>query len=198
MTTPAIIVGTGFLTPLYYEDPLTIPISYFQFLYNNTHLLTCLQTPHPLFLLTYLFGWINDCAIFCVILLNDFMDLHMSNLDTLVPEVPCCMQQGIMFTELWHIMRFFVHTLNWYHTYTERERAHWGAKSLKYKYIYQHHMFCSHSSYQYSIEWTIQWYQKFTFHDVFLFKNYSLVEVIYLLIRCSSSWETQKILTEIV
>ena len=123
MTTPAIIVGTGFLTPLFYEDPLTIPISYFQFLYNNTHLLTCLQTPHPLFLLTYLFGWINDCAIFCVILLNDFMDLHMSNLDTLVPEVPCCMQQGIMFTELWHIMRFFC-SYSELISHIHREREH--------------------------------------------------------------------------
>ena len=59
-------------------------------------------------------------------------------------------------------------------------------------------LICAHSSHLCYIEWIIRWYQKFTLQSStmsLLFKNYSLVKVIYLCwldsIRLSSSHETQ-------
>ena len=47
---------------------------------------------------------------------NDIKDLHLSSLATLVPEEledldMCFMQQGVKFTEVWHLMWFFSSTL---------------------------------------------------------------------------------------
>ena len=59
-------------------------------------------------------------------------------------------------------------------------------------------LICAHSSHLCYTEWIIRWYQKFTLQSSTMslpFKNYSLVQVIYLcwldLIRLSSSHETQ-------
>ena len=46
----------------------------------------------------------------------------------------------------------------------------------------------THSSYLYNIEWRIHWYHKSLLSTIsFLFKNYSFVEVMYLMIRCSKT-----------
>ena len=37
--------------------------------------------------------------------------------------------------------------------------------------IYLHHLLCVHKSYLYYAEWTIHWYQKFTFHYAFSVQN---------------------------
>ena len=82
--------------------------------------------------LTYFFGWMGDHAIWCAILPNDNMDLHISSLDTLVPESldVCFMQQGTKFTEIWHLMWLFTGTLIWYHTHKNRHTPHSGTTRL--------------------------------------------------------------------
>ena len=88
------------------------------------------------------------------------MNLHILSLGTLVPETPWCM------------------------FYATKHRAHSRAVDCHtHINIYLHHLLCCHSSCLYNIEWIIQWYQKFTFHNVFFFKNCSLVKVIHMLIR---------------
>ena len=68
-----------------------------------------------------LFLWLNgwSCHSWCVILLNDIVDLYMSSLDTLIPEelAMCFVQLGVKFTEVWHIMWLFPDNLIWYHTH---------------------------------------------------------------------------------
>ena len=93
------IVGRGVLTPLLYEDPHHYtpyhPRLFFLILSNPS-------TPFPLFPVTSnlhpycsfrcpvpLAEWvIIPDLMWCAILLNDNMDLHMSSLGTLVPEGP--------------------------------------------------------------------------------------------------------------
>ena len=96
------------------------------------------------------------------------------------------MQQVVKFTEVWHIMWFFTATLIWYltHTNTHRENTQGPVDWHTHINIDLHHLLFAHSSYLYYIEWIFHWFQKFTFHMSFLFKNYSLVKVICLLIRC--------------
>ena len=89
----------------------------------------------------------------------------------------CFLQQGVMFTEVWHIMRFFTGTLIWYHTQTQYTQgpADWHTHIN----VYLHHLLCAQKSYFYHIKWlnkwlykcTIQWYQKFTFHNVLSFQK---------------------------
>ena len=88
---------------------------------NFLHSLPQSSTSTALFV-TLFFEWMDDCPAFDVILLNNIMDLHMLSFGTLVPEEPCyaCfLQQGITFTEVWHIMRLFASTLIWYHTHKQ-------------------------------------------------------------------------------
>ena len=80
--------------------------------------------------------------------------------------------------------------LRWYsdvaitHTNTKAHTAHSGASRLThpYKYIFTPPVICS--SYFYYIKWNHSLISKIYFPVSFLFKNYSLVKVIYLLIRC--------------
>ena len=70
----------------------------------------------------------------------------------------------------------------------------WKTETLThlYKYILTPPATCSQKLSV--LHWIIHWYQKFTFHNVTLFKNYSLVEVVYLFIRCNKTnfflWNT--------
>ena len=108
------------------------------------------------FLFSCFFGWMGDHATFDV--LHYLADLQMSSLGTLVPEGPWCMFYATRhkFAEVWHIMCFYC-TLIWYHTQTDKYKQHTQGYSRKtHPYIYK------------------KW----------LFKKYSLVKVIYLLIRC--------------
>ena len=89
----------------------------------------CLQTPTPTVVSAALFLWLNGwwCHIWCAVLLNDNMDLHMSSLGTIVPEGPWC-----VFYATGHQIYvgltcnvFFTGTLIWYHmTNTTHTHAH--------------------------------------------------------------------------
>ena len=75
---------------LFYEDhPILLTPLLFQILYNPLSP-TSLSPPTstPTVLSVVLFLWLNgvSCHIGCTILLNDNMDLHMSNLGNLVPK----------------------------------------------------------------------------------------------------------------
>ena len=88
------IVGRGFVLPplvlwrhsLYsvLPPPTQLP-PLFQFFPD-----TCLKPPPPLlFLFPCFFNWnVWSCHIWCIILLDNIMDPHMSSVVTLVPEGP--------------------------------------------------------------------------------------------------------------
>ena len=88
-------------------------------IFTRTSLSPPSSTPmvHSVFLFLWLNGW--SCHIWCTILLNDNMDLHMSSLSISVPKGfdACFMQQGITFTEVEHVISFFNGSLIWYHTH---------------------------------------------------------------------------------
>ena len=166
------------LTLLFSENPpLYCPHPFFRFCPAPTHFPVTFK-PHPTVLSVALFLWLNgwSCHIWCTILLNGNMDLHMSGLGTRRTSM-CFMQQGIKFTAVWHIMCFFTGTLIWYHTHTNTQThtAHLGASRLTqpHKYIFPPPVMCSeqlpllHSM----IKWITRWYQKFSFHDVFSFQK---------------------------
>ena len=86
------------------------PLFYENFLYCQSPFSNFVDSPQNLhFSFSYLVFWLNGwlCHIWCVIFHNDFMDLHLSSLGTIVQKD----QQGINFTEVWHIMWFFTNTL---------------------------------------------------------------------------------------
>ena len=114
------IVGRGFLTPYFMKTPPilhthTPPLSKF----CPTPLSRCLQYPPPLFfLLSYFFGRMGDHATFDA----PFDGIIDYICHTLVPLCQkdlavCFMQEGVKFTEVWHIW-LFAGTLIWYQTHT--------------------------------------------------------------------------------
>ena len=77
--------------------------------------LSChLQPPSLTAFYVVLFLWLNEWLhhIWCSILLNDIMDLHMSSLGTLVLEGPWCVFYGKRH-QVWHITLFSAGTLIW-------------------------------------------------------------------------------------
>ena len=94
-------------TPLYCQPP------FFNFFPNPSRLQS---SPPLLFLFLWLNGWLRHT--WCVILLNNIMDLHRSSLGIIVPVEPCFVfcAKGVKFTEVRHIMSFLASTLIWNHT----------------------------------------------------------------------------------
>ena len=68
--------------------------------------------------------------------INDAMDINMSSLGTLV----CFMQQGVKFTEVWHIMWFLTSTLIWYHTHKDTKHTQELIDWHTHKNTYLHHL----------------------------------------------------------
>ena len=103
---------------------------------------TCLPTFTPTALFVALILWLSEWSrsIWCVILINDIMYLHMSSLGTLVAEGPSCAfyEHSIKFTELCHIMImwFFASTLIWYLTHKQRHPAPTKGKRLTHPWKY--------------------------------------------------------------
>ena len=87
--------------------------------------LPCHLQPRPqlFFLLSCFFGWMGDHATFDVLFyLMIIWPWYQKDLDV------CFMQQGVRFTEVWHIMWFFTGTPIWYHKRTNT--LHSGAIRL--------------------------------------------------------------------
>ena len=101
----------------------------------------------PLFFLLSCFFRLNEwsCHIWCAILLNDSMDLHMLSLATIVPEWPWCVLYATRCQVYWGLthMWFFTATLIWYRTH--KHTTHSGASRLThpYKYMFTPPVMCS-------------------------------------------------------
>ena len=114
-----------------------------------------LPTPTPTALSVVLFLWPNGwlCHIWCATLLNDIMDLHMSDLDILVPEGPWCVFYAAILLRSDTLCDFL--RVLWFDITHTR---HTLACRLTHPYpTYSHHLLCTHSSYLYYTEWIIHW-----------------------------------------
>ena len=168
-----LLAETGPKTPYFMKTSYSIlPTPLFQILSNCPFLVTFNPPPPWVMIL-----WIYSCWA--------LVPYYQKDLD-----VGFIMQQGVKFTEFWH-MWFFTGTLIGYHTQThiQRHTALSGASRFMhtYKYILTpvmcsqqlslctniclHHLLYAHSSHLYYIEWIILWYQKIAFHDVFSFQQ---------------------------
>ena len=121
------------------------------------------------------------------------MYLHVSSLGTLVPERLCCVFYATKLQVRWgltHLVFRWYFGLISHNTDATQGLIDWQTHISIYWYV----LLWSHSGYLYYIEWIIQWYKKFSFGTVFYFRNYSLVEVTYPLIRCNKTrffvWNT--------
>ena len=132
-------VGRGFLTHLFYVDPLPhtliiLPTHSSSFQILSTHIP---PSPPPLpqappntqtllFLLTYFIGWMGDRATFDVLFYLIIMGLKIMSLSTIVSERPCYAfyaKKSVTFTEFWHIHGFLL--VLWFDiTHTKTHSAH--------------------------------------------------------------------------
>ena len=104
-----------------------------------------------------MFLWLNrwSCHIWCVILLNDNMDLYMSSLGTLVPEGPWCVFHATRRQVYWSLTHNVV--FDWYSDFISithsTHNTFKGQQTNAHINIYLHHLLCAHSSYLYFIKW---------------------------------------------
>ena len=90
--------------PILWRLPI-MPTPLFKFCPTPTFAVASNLHPHCSFQLSYFFGWMGDYATFGVPLIA-IMDLHMSNLGTLVPEGPCYVFYATrcqVYWGLWHM-----------------------------------------------------------------------------------------------
>ena len=141
------IVHWGVLNPHFMKTPPMLPsfqILYIPFPPNSLSP----PTPTPTGLSVVLFLWINGWSshVWCAILLNYNMDLHMSGLCTLVPEGPWCVFYVTRRQVYWGLTHnvVFTGTLIWYHTHKHTHKAHSGASRLThpYKYLFTPPVMC--------------------------------------------------------
>ena len=121
-----------------YEDPLYFLYPLFQILSTPTPHPNYLspQTPTPTVLSVVLLLWLNGWSrhISSAILFNDYMDLQMSSLGTLVPEGP------------------------WYVFHATRDQVYWGPKHDVVFYWYSdfvttHTNTQTHTAHSGSVDW---------------------------------------------
>ena len=150
----------------------------------------------PLFFLPCFCGWMCDHAKSTVILLS-VMDLNLSILDTLVPAAPFCVFYGTR-NQIYRSFDTYnivsATTLIWYHINVQIHTGHTGTNRLThmYKYILTAPVTCTQQLP------TLHWMnnlliQKNTSQKstmFLIFKNYSLLEVIYVFsVKYKESWE---------
>ena len=126
------------------KTALILPPPLFQILSNTPPFLSPpTPNPHYSFCCHFFFGWMGDHVTYDIQFY--LMIIWIYSCQALVPYYQkdldvCLMQQGIRFTEVWHIMLFFTGTLIWYYTHknTQTHTAHSGASRLTnpYKYIF--------------------------------------------------------------
>ena len=138
----------------------------------------CPHTPHPFtsklhgycyfFLLACFFCWMGNCHIWCVVLLNDIMDLHMLSLGTLFlggSGCVCTHTHTRTHTHTHTHTHIHIHT----HVHTDNTQGpvdwHTNIDIITSPVI-------RHSSYLHYIDRIIHWYQKFILNSVFAFQKF--------------------------
>ena len=142
---------SNFVQPLFPVASNLYLYCYFWYLISLTE---CVIMP----LFHFMILWICKCGAL-VSWYHNHLDMHS-------------MQQGIKFTEVWHIVWFFAGTLFWYHTqtHTHKDTQHTQTNRLAHlcKYILTPSVICWQ---QLSVlHWIIYWYQKFLFQCLFFLK----------------------------
>ena len=132
-----------------------------QFFSNPPSPLTSLSPPTPTLtvfsavLFLWLNGWPNQ--IWCAILFNDNMDLHMSSFGTLVPKGPWCVFYATrcqVYCSLTKCSFLPVLWLDSTHTHKHIQYIQGPVDWHTHIHIYLHHyLLCAHSSYFYYIKW---------------------------------------------
>ena len=88
---------------------IVYPCPNFKFCWTSPLLLCHFQLPLQL---SCFFGWIGDRD--CAILLNDNMDLHMSDLGTLVPKGPWCVFYATRCQVFWALTQCGILLVLWF------------------------------------------------------------------------------------
>ena len=150
------IVGSGVLAPYFMKTLLYCQLRFFKFCPFPPSPRTSLSP--PTLTLTVLsvvpFLWLNGWSlhIWCAILLNDNMDLHMSGLGTLVPEGPWCVFYATRHQVYWGlthnvIFYWYSHLISHKHTHTHTH-THTQIHTIRLTHpLYLHHLLCAQSSY---------------------------------------------------
>ena len=111
---------------------------------TDTHIHTHTHTPdppaRPAVLFAVFFLWLNGWLryIWCVVLPNDIIYLHMSNLGILVPQEHCGVFYATKPQCTVYSVQFFASTLIWYHKHTHRYTANTGVNRLTPMKVYIH------------------------------------------------------------
>ena len=114
-------------------------------------------TSTPTVLSAVLFLWLNGWShhIWCAILLNNNMGLHMSSVGTLVPEGPWCVFYATRRQVYWgrthNVIFYWYSDLIWQthiHTQYTQGPVDWHTHIN----VYLHHLLCAQSSYLYYIK----------------------------------------------
>ena len=147
------IVDRGMLTP---PPPILWRLSYIAYppppLFSNfVPSLPSSLSPNHTVLFVVLFLWLNGWShhIWCAILLNDNMNLHMFSLGTLVPEGAWCVFYATRCQVYWgltHDVVFYCYSDFFItHTNAQKHTTHSGASRLThlYKYILTPPVVCS-------------------------------------------------------
>ena len=114
--------------------------------------LPCHLQPRPqlFFLLSCFFGWMGDHATFDVLFyLMIIWPWYQKDLDV------CFMQQGVRFTEVWHIMWLLVPRFD-----ITNAQTHYTQGPLDWhthQNVYLYHLLCAQMSYLYYIKWLNKW-----------------------------------------
>ena len=151
------LVGRRVLTLLFYGDPTYIVYPLFlKFRPPTTHF-PVTSNPHS----HCSFCWPVSLAewwsrhIWCAILVNDNMDLHMSSLGILVLERPWCVFYATRRQVYWGLTHVVFY---WYsdlisHTHKHTQHTQGPVDWHTHINIYLHHLLFAHSSYLYYIKW---------------------------------------------
>ena len=132
---------------------------------------TSTSTAHSIVLFLWLSGWLQH--IWCAILCNDFIDVCMSSLRTLMhvwwSKVSSLLSSDMWCGFCWYSWFDLSHTHTHPHTYKDTHHTQKPVDWHTHIKIYLQQLLCAHSSYLYYIEWIIHGYQKF--HHGFSFQK---------------------------
>ena len=115
------------LTPYYMKIPHRLPIPHF---YPFSFPSTATSTPIAFCLVSLAEGWSRH--FWCVISLNDIIDLHMLNLGTLVSEEPCSKASCLVRSDAWYA--FYAGALILYHIHIQSDTTHTEANRMTHPY----------------------------------------------------------------